>query len=146
MVFLIFLLKNCSVPNKLLTVGESGRSMWNTTPSVGKNPQCGHRQVLLEVSAVHSCSECAFGVLNSFWAPCRASDFWQGWWWDAVGIGKFFWKSCNLQYCVSVLMRGRMGVLLAGSFRICFFPGPGVRDAEVLLRDKGEHCLVGRRK
>lgn len=73
--FSIFLLKNCSVPNKFLTVGESGRSMSNA-PSVGKTPHCG--QVLLEVNVVHPCSESVFGVLNSYRALCRAFDFWQG--------------------------------------------------------------------
>lgn len=73
--FSIFLLKNCSVPNKFLTVGESGRSMSNA-PSVGKTPHCG--QVLLEVNVVHPCSESVFGLLNSYRALCRAFDFWQG--------------------------------------------------------------------
>lgn len=64
-VFFVFLLKNCSVPNKFLTVGENGRSMWNA-PSVGKSPQCRCGQVLLEVNGVHPCSDSAFGVLNSY--------------------------------------------------------------------------------
>lgn len=143
--FSIFLLKNCSVPNKFLTVGESGRSMSNA-PSVGKTPHCG--QVLLEVNVVHPCSESVFGLLNSYRALCRAFDFWQGWW-DAVGIGKLKKKKQLVTCSIANLCwwRGRWELFcLDSSGSSIFFPGLGVRDVEMLLRDEGEHWQVGRRK